>query len=797
MPDISSYPRIARFVNGDSNKELFIRSEHGVFASHEEAEKAARKVADAANLDAVIIQDEQGFHVYGIDELHSLLPGGSLSGEVIREAPIVAFVATDPLSGVENVIGHQSAAATGEAVELPPTALDRYAKKYSKQLNKVLGSSKDATIQDLNQRIRALEATGLKITIEMDDDVFEYKDKLEGFKYMLDYALQNSEALKERSIREIAIMDEWDNAFGTKVDLEYDKKEGVRRLEIGDDFLDDWGESLNGRDKGSVKKIEKELGGKLKENEIVKRSEIFQDIRSSLGKSFDRVNALQQASLQHSKPPKAPTAAPPAQTAPTAAAQPPAPTAASQGPTAPADPAPQAEAAPDAAAPADNAAAPATPDSAPAPKPADPPKVPTRAEVIRELDQTIERLEKEVIPKADKTFDEFSIKQERQLSEKYLDTFKKTLEALRGQVSYLKSHQNLEELEYNARLEKIKLILVKGVKEIPDDKRNYFGTYVGGLGSNAKPSAGLEFAHAFGEDRETVASIRAGTTAPLKSAGLNNTDIMLGLGLTHTFHSRNKLLDGASVGVGVGFSRETPFFIGVSASQSWYLNDFHALEREGSAVGGLHATLGTYNNIGATLNLHKQINDHVEFEGYGEVSLLNQGAEIEGEFAFSKNKDVYLTAGVGTNKLAYVGVGFADKYELEVGVGGASFGKDSNNLPGESGWEVGVRFWPLPLPYFRHQRVPGYQFTYNDKSTEYITPNGTFMTIKEDDKGDKYRQAYIPDPKGGSEANQLVYRRARAKEDLEHLDKAPKREITIGPLGYLTVVENGETIVED
>lgn len=756
MPDISSYPRVARFVNGpdeSQSKDLHIRSEHGTFSTHAEAETEARKVADKVDKDAIIIQDEGGFHVYGVDEINALLPGGSFSGEVVREAPIVSFVATDPLSGAENIIGQRSTpdpaagpsapgseTPTAQAAQQgPPTALDRYAQKYDKDLSKVLGSAKADTIQDLNQRIRALEGAGIKITIEMDDDVFESKDKLAGFKNLLDYAVANVDVLKQRSIREIAVMDEWDGVFGTKVDLEYDKKEGVRKLEIGDDFLSDWGESLETDHAKSVGKLSKELGTTLKPAEVEKRTEIFQNIRSSLSKSFDAVNNLQQASIQG--------------------------------------------------------------------KPAE------RGPVISELRQTIDRLEKEVIPDAEKTFGDFSIKQERQLSEKYLETFKDTLKGLRSQLDDLDkldtagqlkpdqrkpANAQLADLEFNARLEKIKLVLIKGVKEIPDTNRNYLGTYVGGLGTGTSPSAGLEYARSFGRDRETVASVRAGTSAPLTSKGGNNSDIMLGLGVNHTFHSRNKILDGANAGIGVGFSRQTPFFVGVSAGNSWYLNDYHGLKGEWSAVGSVNATVGTYNNVGASLSVHKQFGDKVEFEGYGELSLWNQAAEVEGEFAaFGKDKNVYLTAGVGTNKLVYAGVGFADKYELEVGLGGVSFGKDSNNLPGESSWEAGLRILPLPLPYFRHQRVPGYQFSYGDKSTEYITPNGTFMTIKEDDKGNKVREAYVPDAKASSNPNQIVYRQVRSKEQLDKLDEAPKREITLGPLGYLTVVENGETIVED
>lgn len=724
MPDISANTRIAQFITGDQKTDLKVRADKGVFRSHAEAEAAAKKLADAPDTDAVITQDEQGFHLYAVDEISSLLPGGNLSGEVVREAPIVSFVATDPLNGNENVIGQQAEAPSTDPrpQDLPPTVLDRYVQRYSKEVDKVLGPNKDAEIAELNDMIRSLEAHGMKISIEMDDDVFEYKDKFEGFKNMLTYAHQNFEALQQRSIREIAIVDEWDGIFGTKVDLEYDKKEGLRRLEIGDDFLNDWGESHQIDDHTSIKKLTNELGDTLSDSEIEQRTEIFQDIRQNLTGTYDGLNHLQQASLQG--------------------------------------------------------------------KPLD------REATYAAMSESLDHLDKEVMPHAEKVFKDFSIKHERKLSQHYLETFKDTVDSLRDQLKELKDHSGeMSDLEFNGRLEKLKLLLIKGTREIPDS-RNYVGAYVAGMNDAAGPSAGVEYARTLGSNRNTIASLRAGTSAPLKTQGGNHNDIMLGMGVSHQFSSRNKWLDGAQVGVGVGFSRDTPFMIGASASNSWYLNDYHGLPGEWSAVGTVHATVGTYNNLGAMLNVHKEVTDRVDFEGYGELSLWNQAAEVEGEFALDKNKDFYLTAGVGTNKLVYAGIGFHDKYELEVGLGGVSFGKDSNNLPGESGWEVGVRMFPLPMPYFRNYRVPGYQFTYNDQSREFITPNGTFMTIKDEDD-QKLRQAYVPDPNASLKQNQIVYRMVHSKEELEHLEDAPSREISVGPLGYLTVVENGEKIIDD
>jgi hypothetical protein len=726
MTDLSASPttRLARFVTPGGEREMHIRSSHGRFATHAEAEAAARELADAPDLDAAIVEDGQGgFALYGVDEVHSLLPGGSMTGEVIREAPIVSFVATDPLSGEEQIMGRQAQnpAAETPVTNRPPTALDRYAERYGKQLDKVLGAEKTAVISEMNELIHSLQAQGLKVDIELDDDVFESRHKLDGFRNMLHYAHENSEALRSRSIREIAVVDEWDGAFGTKVDLEYDKKQGVRRLELGDDFLHDWGKSGRLDHDKSLKKLTRNLGETLSDAELNQRSERFKELRHSLVDTYDALNQAQQNALR--------------------------------GETV------------------------------------------TPGLLVAELEQTLSRLEKEVLPQAEREFKNFSVKQERQISARYLDQFKDNVQTLRSQLEQLRKADSISPLELNGRLEKIKLMLVRGVNQIPEN-RNYIGTYVGGLATAGAPSAGLEYTRTLGDNRSTTASLRAGTASPVQSKGGGN-DIMLGLGVAHRFDSRNALLDGAHAGIGVGFSRETPFFIGASAGNSWYLNDYHGLEGQTSVVGQVHATLGTYSNVGASLHAHKSLNSRVDFEGYGEISFWNQAAEAELEVALSRNKDLYLTGGVGTNKLIYGGVGFADKYELEVGLGGISFGKDSNNLPGETGWEVGLRHFPIPLPYFRHQRVPGYQFTYNDKSTQYITPGGTFMTIKTDAQGQKFRQAYIPDPQAAVKENQIAYRRAQSKAEAEDLQNAPLREITLGPTGYLTVVEDGETLVRD
>lgn len=730
MPNLNN-PRLAQLVNAEGRIELNTKQAYETFATHAEAEAKAKTVANAAHEDAAILQNEDGFQVVGIDELHALLPGGRFDGNLVREAPIVSFVMTDPVTGQEQVIGRQAAVEGSPSVEntsrlRPPTALDRYAESFQADVGKTLGADQQATIAELNQLIYSLQDNGIDVSVALNKDILERQDSFNGLKHMLTYALDNREPLQQRSIREIAIVNEWDDIGGTRVELDYDKKQSQRSLEVGDDFLDDWGSGLVDK---STAKITRALGDTLSDTEVTQRSEHFRTIRKDLSQQYDAINRFQQQNT--------------------------------------------------------------------GPQALDP------AAFIAQLESTLDRLENEVLPTAEGQFKDFSIKQERQASQDYLNQFQDTITELKHQLKALKAHPHGDTLELNARLEKLKIVLIKGA-EVTPDSRNHIGGYISGLSGpgssgadHGPPSTGLEYSRILGADRSTTASLRAGTSNAMQSKGVNTSDIMLGLGVSHTVNSANPVFDGMNAGVGIGFSRETPLFIGASASNSWYLNDYHGLSDQGSVVGGLHASVGTYSNVGGSLQVHQQLTKTIDFEGSGELSLWNQSLEAEAELALSKDKAVYLTGGVGTNKLVYAGVGFADKYELEVGLGGASFGKDSNNLPGESSWELGVRIVPLPLPYYRHHRVPGYQFTYEDKSTQYITPNGSFMTLKENAAGEKQRIAYVPDPASTETSNSIVYRRVQQQSELENLSDAPQRELTLGPLGYLTVTEDGKTLVDD
>ena len=269
MPNLRPQ-RLAQLANGHQRVDLHARQTHGTFKTHAEAETKALEVADSAHEDAVIVEKDGAFEVVGIDELHAKLPGGNFDGELIREAPIVSFVTTDPTSGKENRIGRRSrmseppsdsvSAPSAASTRRPPTALDRYAERFEKRVAKVLGPEQKATLEELNTLIYALQDSGIDVTVEFDRDVFERADSFEGFKNMLAYALDQREALQQRSIREIAIVDEWDNFGGTRVGLDFDEEAGSRRLEIGDDFLDDWGQGLVDK---SEAKITRKLGKTL------------------------------------------------------------------------------------------------------------------------------------------------------------------------------------------------------------------------------------------------------------------------------------------------------------------------------------------------------------------------------------------------------------------------------------------------------------------------------------------------------------------------------------------------------
>lgn len=718
--DTQTNLRLAQIRTPDQSKPVYARSDQGQFKTQAEAEQVALKVADSATTDAVIVQEDDGFHVYSIDELHTLMPPGG-TAEVIKEAPIIAFVASDPLSGQENILGPRSSAPSGPVATPPPPpvfATDRYASKFQKQLDKVLGgtSSREAFLKEVQAQQQILADNGINITVELDDDVFENKDKIQGFKYLLNYATENVAALKERRISTIAIVDEYDNWFGVKTELEYDKKTHSRTLTLGDDFLDDWGESFKKQDKDSLEKLTDTLGAKLTPAEQNSRRQTYGHISHTMSQTFAQLGQLQQQ--------------------------------VARGETT------------------------------------------DLKTTLAALQQDYDRLLKTEIPAAEKSFKQFSVKQERELSLDELHTLTDTLKAVAEQIKALQATaSDTDALALNGRMEKTRVLLTKGIQKVPDQK-NYLGTYVSGNG-NGIPGAGVQFTRNLNQAGNASLSARLGQA---QMSGKN--DVLFGLGFGYTVQSRNPLLDGLYAGVGAGLGANTPFMVGVNVSNSWYLTPYHGQEKEWSVVGGAHASVGTVNNIGAFVQAEKKINRYLDFEGSGELSLYNQGIEAETEWKLSKNKDVYLTAGIGTNKLLYAGIGFADQYELEVGLGGVSFGKDSNNLPGESGWEIGLRTW-LPIPYFKHNRVPGYQFSYPDKSKEYITPQGTFMTIQKNAQGEETRTSYVPDPQKDTDKTRIRYRIVRSEADLKNLDKAPLREVGLTPMGYLTVTDNGNKLIDD
>jgi hypothetical protein len=709
---------IARIQTQTSVSELFVKNDHGAFATKEEAEKEALKLARAPDADAIVIKDDEThFHVYTIDEVHPHMPVGGAAGKLISEAPIVSFVITEPLTGKENILGQR----TAQEIKPPKTSIEGYVEKFNPQISKILGTEKDSFIDLLKNYELNLKSEGISINIELSDDVFENKDKLLGFKNFLQYTNEHVDTLKERSINNVSIVDEADNWWGVKVDLDYDKKAGKRTLTLGDDYLDDWGESLNLLDKSSLKKLDNTLGKKLTDAEMTGRSTIYRDMNDKFKNTYQQLNLLQQ-NLET-----------------------------------------------------------ATPEEF--------------KKIVDSLKTEIEKIEKDSIPEARTKFKKLSVSDESEISLDYLEKFENTNKDIKENLGKLQDgNHNTDLLQTRALIEKTKILLIKGVSESPAPV-NHFTTYVNSSLNNPIPGAGMMYSHSFGEDESTMASIKLGYT-PFKNGDATTSNMMVGVDVGHKFYSDNKLLNGTNAGVGVGIGITAPLFAGVNVNNSWYLNDYHGQGDELSVVGGAYASVGTYNNIGAYVDFNKQLSSNVEIEGTGELSLFNQNVEIEGEFKLLKNKDLYLTAGIGTNKLLYAGVGFAGKYELEAGLGGISFGKDSDNLPGESSWEIGIRTY-LPIPYYKYHQVPGYQFTYADKSKEYITTNGTFMTIKEDEHKEEHRVSYVVDPKVETKDTEIAYRVVKSKEELDNMDKAPLRKINIESLGYLTVTEGGNLLIDN
>jgi len=699
---------VAKIQTPDSLKDIKIKEAIGKFTSIAEAEQAAKKTADADQTDAVIIQEEGFFHVYGIDELHPNLPINS-PARLKAEAFVISFVSTDPLSGKENFIGKQPEGTINPEIPKEKTAIDEYRTKFSDQLTNVLGNEKEAFLTEISQLEKNIDQQGIKLKIELDDDVFENKDKLQGYKNFLTYIGNNAEALSERNIKNISIVDEADNWWGVKTDLEYDSASNEQTLAIGDDFLDDWGESLELFPKESIQKIEKAIGEKLTPEELQKKQELGQKLTNKLAETYNKLNQLQNDLLQNNQP----------------------------------------------------------------------------QAIKPELEKTLRDLEKlaQSLTETKVFFGDLSVKNQAKIALKELEKFSGSLKQINDQLkSLLKAENNPDQITMAAGMEKIKIFLLKGTKEVPDN-RNSFSGYLSGT-FNGRPGAGLNYSHAFDEEKATILDVNLGTS----TMNANN-DILLGLGIGHNFSTKNKVLNGLYAGVGIGVGIDTPLFSGVSLNNSWYLNNYQTRQEDLSVVGGAYASLGSFNNIGAYTDLHRQLSEKIEWEGSGEISLLNQNLEAELEYSLDKNKNIYLTGGIGTNKLVYAGIGFAGKYELEAGLGGISFGKDSDNLPGETSWEIGLRSY-LPIPYFKHHKVPGYQFTYADESKEYVTPKGTFMTIKGDQ--DKQRISYLPDPLEKDQTPKMTYTICKSGEE-----KQEKREISVSSLGYLTVKDGEKTLIDD
>ena len=688
-----------------------IKSDIGVFDTQQEAEIKAKQVADSDKEDAVIIKEGNKFHVYSIDELNSKLKEQNYAGKIVESVPVFEFVATDPLTEQELILQKSD-----NKVDYTNLAITKYEEKYSKQMQKVLSSKHQAVIKQLKELENKIRTEhGIDVKIELSDDVFENKDKIEGFKYLLNYVYKNADELKARTIKTINVVDEWDNWWGYKLDLDYEKNKG-RVLTIGDDFLDDWGESKNLNNKDSVKRIEKTLGKKLSEQELTNRSQTFIDTKLEFRELFAQLGDLQK-SIDIS-----------------------------------------------------------------------PEEAKNKTKIVSDSLKQINDL----LQKSKSEIEKLSIKEERKMSLDYLKTFEQIYSLADKEWKLFNkdfNSANPDNLSLMARTEKLKLMLLKE-PEIAVEKRNYLGTYVSGSGSNI-PGMGLTYERSFGREGNTTAYANLGYGSKNDSD-----DILFGVGVRHTFNSYNSVIDGAKVNVGIGTGAINPLFVGVSANNSWYLGNYKGLREQGSFVGGLYATVGTYNNAGVWVDYNKKLNDRVEVEGSADLSFLNQDIEAEAEVSLTKNKGVYLTGGVGTNKFLYAGVGFSDKYELEVGLGGISFGKDSNNLPGESSWELGIRTYLPFLPFFKHHTVPGCNFTYKDDSKEYISSKGVFILEKKVN-GTITRQSFIPQVSPFKDTRAINYRIIKDKEDLKNTDKAKIRELSIGNLGYITVKDGNKTIIDD
>lgn len=731
--------KIAQIINATKVVNINTNADIGIFNTQKEAEIKAKQVARGDQQDAAIIKEGNKFRVYGIDEVQIKLKEAGNYGKIKENIKLFEIVATDPATKDEVILQKDSEPdlTQGDA-DLDVT---KYSKRFEKELQKTLGEKYAPELEELKTLERKIESEhGINIKIQLSDDVFESKDKIEGFKYFLNFVYQNADEFKVRNIRTINVADEWDHWFGYKIDLDYEKKKG-RVFSLGDKFLNDWGKSSKVEGEYG-NKVKESLGEKLNPQELIHRAEIFDNIKQNFQKVLVQMGELQgnidnpNINLKE--------------------------------------------------------------------------KTEITAKTLNEINDLIQKAKPEL--------KKISVEQEKTLSLDALEKFEQTYKDLDREVKLLNEELKKpqpDQLSLKARTEKIKLSLFKN-PQATGFNPNYLWTYVSAGAEAIPPSFGLIYGRAFGRGGGTAGYINLGHPG---QGGADN--ILLGLGAAHQINSNKPALDGTIASVGFGTGINSPLFLGINVNNSWYIGDYKGPDKV-SAVGGLYGTLGTYNNVGGWIDVNKKINSRIEVEQTMDLSLLNQTIEAEVELALTKNKGVYLIGGLSTNKLLYGGIGFSDAYELKAGLGGISFGKDSNNLPGETAWEIGLRTYLPILPYFKYHRVPGYNFAYKDDSKEYISNTGTFISEKTVDKKTT-RTTFIPSPAkdekkslnptfikgsnfnpplqkgdiGGLDEKTIAYRIIKNKDDLKNIAKALIREVSINELGYVSVKDGEQVIVKD
>lgn len=134
-----------------NDENIEVTSDGGTFNSIEEAEEAAREIADSDYEDALIVEEDGAYHVYGVEEIRDKF-GGGWSNNKIYDAPAnsVEFIMTDARDDETERVAGTSDRST--QVDELTRALDRSGLSFSEAYNIVKHGVTAEQAEDLIDR---------------------------------------------------------------------------------------------------------------------------------------------------------------------------------------------------------------------------------------------------------------------------------------------------------------------------------------------------------------------------------------------------------------------------------------------------------------------------------------------------------------------------------------------------------------------------------------------------------------------------------------------------------------------